>query len=228
MPQKLNFIASRNVYYMKVDLADPEAIASVSKELKEQHGNPTVLILNAGIANPYTLLKMPDSVLQKVFAVNTLSHYRLVREFLPYMAAQNHGMVVTMASLAAYVTPAGLVEYCASKAAVVAFHEGLSSELLHRYKAPKVRTICVCPNFAATKLAANFVNPSTFASPTLHPETVAEAIFAKIMSESSGMVVLPRTHALFAQTVRSWPWWLQKGVTTALKDNLIAFADRKA
>lgn len=172
-------------------------------------------------------MNMPDSTLEKVFAVNTLAHYRLAREFLPHIVSQNHGMFVTTASLAGYVTPAGLVEYSASKAAAVSFHEGLSTELVHRYNAPKVRTICVCPNFAATKLADGFVNKNKFLSPTLQPETVAEAVFEKVISGSSGFVVLPKTHAWFAQTVRSWPWWLQKGISDGLKDHLIRFADRK-
>jgi len=104
-----------------------------------------------------------------------------------------------------------------TKAAAVSFYEGLTAELRDRYNAPKVRTICVCPNFARTKLADGFVNQSNFVSPWLHPETVAEAMFEKIMSGNSGFVVLPRTHAYFAQTVRSWPFWLQKLISVQLR-----------
>ena len=203
---------------MQVDLSSAEQIVTASNEVKTKYGNPSVVFLNAGIAIPYTILNMPDRTLEKVFAVNTLAHYRLTREFLPHIAAQNHGTIVTTASLAGYVVPAGMVDYCASKSAAITFHEGLTSELVHRYNAPKVRTICVCPNFAKTKLADGFVNKSHFASPTLHPETVAEAMFAKVMSGSSGFVTIPKTHSWFAQTVRSWPWWMQKGISDSLKD----------
>jgi short-subunit dehydrogenase len=41
------------------------------------------------------------------------------------MIAKNHGMVITVASLAAYVTAPNLVDYTASKAAALVFHEGL-------------------------------------------------------------------------------------------------------
>jgi all-trans-retinol dehydrogenase (NAD+) len=212
-----------------VDLSDADDIVKVSKHVREEYGNPSVVILNAGIANPYTILNMPDSVLQKVFAVNTFSHYRIVREFLPAITAANHGMIVTTASLAAFVTPPGLVEYAASKAAAVSFHEGLSAELLYRYNAPKVRTICVCPNFARTKLAHDFVNASNFLNPTLFPETVAEAVFEKIMSGDSGLITIPKAASWVAITVRSWSYWMQKLIITrGTKDTMASFAQRTA
>jgi all-trans-retinol dehydrogenase (NAD+) len=206
------------IHYVPVDLSIPEEIKDACERVKKEYGDPTVVFLNAGIAIPYTISNIPDKTLDKVFAVNTLSHYRVVREFLPSICARNHGMIITTASLAGYVVPPGMVDYCASKSAAIAFHEGLTAELKHRYNAPKVRTICVCPNFARTKLADGFVNKSNFLSPTLYPETVAEAIFAQVLSGNSGFVTIPKTHSWFAQTVRAWPWWMQKGVSDGLKE----------
>ena len=201
-----------------MDLTSPSEITAVSTELKEKFGDPTVVLLNAGLINRYTILNTPDSALQRVFDVNALSHYRLIRELLPSMVAKNHGMVVTTASLAGFVTPAGMTDYCGTKAAAVAFHEGLSSELVHRYNAPAIRTILVCPNFAATKLSTGFKNDSHFISPTLHAETVAEAEFEQIMKGESGLVVLPKTHSWFAMTIRAWPQWLHRRVLWQLKE----------
>jgi all-trans-retinol dehydrogenase (NAD+) len=42
--------------------------------------------------------------------------------------------------MAAYVTVASLIDYTCTKASAVAFHEGVASELKHRYNAPDVRT----------------------------------------------------------------------------------------
>jgi all-trans-retinol dehydrogenase (NAD+) len=56
------------------------------------------------------------------------------------MVAANHGMIVTVASYAAYITVPNMTDYGASKAAALAFHEGLTAELKTRYQAPKVRT----------------------------------------------------------------------------------------
>ncbi len=105
------------------------------------------MINNAGVARGKTILDSTESDVQLTFEVNTISHYHLAREFLPSMTAANHGTVVTIASLAAYVTAPNMVDYASSKAAALAFHEGLAAELVTRYNAPAVRTILMTRGF---------------------------------------------------------------------------------
>jgi all-trans-retinol dehydrogenase (NAD+) len=56
------------------------------------------------------------------------------------MVKQNKGHVVTVASMASFMTIASNVDYSCTKAAVLAFHEGLRQELDYRYNARLVRT----------------------------------------------------------------------------------------
>jgi all-trans-retinol dehydrogenase (NAD+) len=134
------------------------------------------------------------------------------------MVRANHGMIVTIASVAAYVTPAGMVDYSSSKSAAIALHEGISTELTTRYHAPKVRTVCVVPNFVRTTLAQGFHYNSPFVSPMLEPETVAEAVVAKVLSGRGGWVVLPKSAGWFGMMVRCWPWWMQRMLAGAIAD----------
>jgi all-trans-retinol dehydrogenase (NAD+) len=97
-------------------------------------------INNAGIGFCRTILGGTEEGIRKTFEVNTLSHFWMVREFLPAMAKKNHGHVVTISSLAAFVVHARNVDYCCTKASTLAFHEGLASELKHKYNAPDVKT----------------------------------------------------------------------------------------
>jgi short-subunit dehydrogenase len=113
------------VHYYKCDLASPSEIRYIAASVAQQVGNPTVLINNAGFARGNTVLSTTETSLNLTFKINTYSHYYLAQAFLPSMIANNHGMVVTVASLAAYVTSPGLVDYSASKAAALVFHEGL-------------------------------------------------------------------------------------------------------
>lgn len=69
-----------------------------------------------------------------------LCHFTLVREFLPAMVARNHGHVMTIASTGSFYSQAQNVAYASSKAAAMAFHEGLGQELRTRFNARKVRT----------------------------------------------------------------------------------------
>lgn len=156
-----------------------------------------------------------------MFDINTLSHYRLLKEFLPAMVRANHGMVCTTASLAGFTTCPGMVDYAGTKAAAVAFHEGLTSELVVRYNAAKIRTLCICPNFVHTKLAEGFKNDSHFLNPTLYPETVVEEQFARIWGWEGGLVPVSSVQGIFAMTMRSWPHWMQNSVRNQLKDVML-------
>ena len=67
-------------------------------------GEPTVLINNAGVARGKTILDSTERDVRFTFDVNALAHYWLAKEFLPDMIKKNHGMVVTVASLASWAT----------------------------------------------------------------------------------------------------------------------------
>jgi all-trans-retinol dehydrogenase (NAD+) len=97
-------------------------------------------INNAGIATCRTILAGTEDSIRKTFAVNTMAHFWMVREFLPAMAKKNHGHVVTIASLASFIVHASNVDYSCTKASALAFHEGLAAELKYRYHAPDIKT----------------------------------------------------------------------------------------
>jgi short-subunit dehydrogenase len=121
--------AGPKVHYFQCDLASAAKIKSVASEVAQQIGAPTVLINNAGFARGASILDTTESELNLTFQINTMSHYYMMQAFLPAMIKQNHGMVITVASLAAYVTTPNLVDYTASKAAALVFHEGLQVRL---------------------------------------------------------------------------------------------------
>jgi all-trans-retinol dehydrogenase (NAD+) len=120
-------------------------------------------------------------------------------------------MIVTIASLASYVSAPNLVDYAGSKAAALAFHEGLTAELATRYKAPRVRTVCVNPGFINTELWRGGTNVAAALTPTLHPETVSDAIAAQILSGRSGHLILP-VGGNVAINLRGLPTWLQLSI----------------
>jgi all-trans-retinol dehydrogenase (NAD+) len=211
-------LVAPNAHFLRVDLTSGKTITDVAQRIRVEHGEPTILINNAGIINKSPILSTPDENLVKLFTTNTLAYYRVVREFVPAMVSNNHGMIVTMASVASYVTPAGMTDYSSSKSAAIALHEGITSELTACYNAPMVRTLCVVPNFVRTRLAQGLVYNSPFVSPMLEPETVAEAVIAKVLTGRGGWVVLPKSAEWFGMVVRCWPWWMQRLLAGAIAD----------
>ena len=47
----------------------------VGKQVKEEVGDVTILVNNAGIVSGTKLINTPDHVVEKVFAVNLLAHF---------------------------------------------------------------------------------------------------------------------------------------------------------
>jgi all-trans-retinol dehydrogenase (NAD+) len=184
------------------------------------------MVSNAGFARGNTILSTKATDLNLTFQINTLSHYHLAQAFLPAMVKQNHGLWVTVASLAGYVTPPGLTDYSASKAAAVAFNEGLTAELATQYKAPAVRTVLVCQGYTRTALFKGFHPGDRFLSYPLDPATVADAIVGAILKGQSDYIILPVASS-FLPGVRNWPTWMQVLMRNDLKKLMVNWNGRQ-
>lgn len=117
-------------------------------------------------------------------------------------------MIVTVASLAAYLAVPDLVDYASSKAASLSFHEGLATELKARFNAPRVRTVVVNQGYTKTPLFAGYNPDSAFLMPALEPQTVAEAIVRQVLTGRSGQVIAPGFGAV-STWIRALPHWMQ-------------------
>lgn len=215
--QPLTYTAPPTVTYYNCDITSTAAISTVANTIRTVHGAPTILINNAGVARGKTILDSTESDVRLTFDVNTLSHYFLAREFLPSMVSANHGMVVTVASLAAYVTTANLVDYASSKAAALSFHEGLTTELVTRYSAPKIRTVLITQGFTKTPLFQGWNQKPEFLNPILEVGSVAEAIVESVLKGESGQVILPGSNRLLTPMMRALPDWWSYGLRNRLE-----------
>jgi short-subunit dehydrogenase len=227
-----------NCVFYKVDITSGEEINAVAEKLRNEHGDPTVLINNAGFGSATPLLQVPENVVRKVFDVNIISHFLLVKEFLPAMVDRNHGHVVTVASMGSFMTQASNVDYACTKAAALAFHEGINQELKILYNAPSVRTTYVNPlpplsasveldstnlsnlmvsiihpSWVRTPMISKLSNNPAFKASILEPEHVAHAIVSQILSGYGGQIILPEGGS-WVSSVRGFPLWLQEKLRT--------------
>lgn len=207
--QPPTFEPRSNIQHFTCDITSPQAVSETAASVRSTLGHPTILINNAGTGTGLTILDSSDASVRRVFEVNILSHFRLVREFLPSMVTANHGTIVTVASTAALGTAPQIVEYCCTKSAALSFHEGLAGELATKYNAPKVRTVCVMPNWTETTLTKTVKVTDKFIMPMQKVETVAEKTVQKILSGSSGILLVPDAANWFAWPLRMMPMWWQ-------------------
>jgi all-trans-retinol dehydrogenase (NAD+) len=189
--------------------------------VRKHVGNPTILINNAGFARGKSILDTTENDLKLTFAINTFAHYHIAQAFLPAMIKRNHGMVVTVASLAAYATAPNLIDYTASKAAALVFHEGLQTELATVYKAPAVRSVLIAQGYTRTALFEGFHKGDPVLNYALFPETVAEEIVRAVLQGQSDHILLPRANGSLAKNLRGQPLWFQgllrKDLTKVMK-----------
>jgi len=197
-----------NVSFYQTDVSSSSSIKKAAEEIRAAHGDPSVLINNAGLGFGRTVLDESEEEIRKTIDVNLIAHFLTVKEFMPSMVSKNHGHVVTVASMASFVTIAQNVTYSTTKAAVLSLHEGLRQELDHRHNAPNVRTSVVHPTFVRTPMTANMQGQPGFPKKLLEPKEVADAIVAQVLLGQSGQIFLPRTLSL-ASGIKGYPTWLQ-------------------
>jgi short-subunit dehydrogenase len=119
-------------------------------EVRGRLGPVELLIANAGVGAPTLLDPMNVADVEKQVRVNLLGVVHAVAAVLPDMLQRRQGHLAAVSSLAAYKGMPGESGYCASKAAVNTFMEGLRIHL--RDKGVAVTTIC--PGFVRTPMTA--------------------------------------------------------------------------
>ncbi|XP_025729181.1 estradiol 17-beta-dehydrogenase 11 [Callorhinus ursinus] len=141
-------------YAFVVDCSNREDVYNSAKKVKEEIGDVSILVNNAGVVYTSDLFATQDPQIEKTFEVNVLAHFWTTKAFLPVMMKNNHGHIVTTASAAGHVGVPFLLAYCSSKFAAVGFHKALTEELAALEKTG-IKTTCLCPNFINTGFIKN-------------------------------------------------------------------------
>lgn len=198
------------IRYYRCDITSHTEIHTVAEAIRSDLGSPSILINNAGIGNAYTILDIPLENLRRIFDINLLSHWSTVKEFLPDMLAKKKGHIMSVASLASFVSLAAAVDYSCTKSALLAFHEGLGQELKHRHMCPEIKTTIVHPNWTKSAITAHpaiQVGLKSIGAKLLEAEDVAEAMVKQIVAARSGQIILGPG---ISPKIRALPTWLQE------------------
>ncbi|HEY6510329.1 MAG TPA: SDR family oxidoreductase [Burkholderiaceae bacterium] len=149
-------------------------------------GRLDALVNAAGISKMVAHPKLHDvsaDDFQRIYAVNTIGPFQMMRAAAPHLKAGGRGSVVNISSRAALMGSGSSIPYAASKAALNALTLALA-----RVLAPEVRVNAVCPALVEQGFVERLA-PESFAqrrahqinvSPLQrigHPDEVAEAIW---------------------------------------------------
>ncbi len=133
------------------DVADRAALTAAIHGLERILGPTDRLIANAGMSGHTGAAEMNVPIVEEILRVNFLGVVYAIEAVLPGMIARGRGHLVGISSMAAFKGLPGAAAYCASKAALNGYLEGLRIEL----RAHGVAVTAVCPGFVRTAIVAN-------------------------------------------------------------------------
>ncbi len=117
-----------------------------------------LVIANAGIGVVGGRAEELECIAEDVFAVNVTGVFHTVHPILPRMCARGQGQICLIASIAGLYGLAPAPAYSASKAAIIAYGQGLRG----RYAKGGVRISVACPGFVRTPMTADNRFPMPF------------------------------------------------------------------
>lgn len=126
-----------------VDVSKQEDIKTVVKKINEVD----ILVNCAGIAHVGNAVNTSEEDLDRVYCVNVKGTYNCLHEVLPKFTEQNHGVILNIASIAAWVGLSDRFAYSMSKGAVFAM------------------TLSVAKDYLSNNIRCNSISPARVHTP---------------------------------------------------------------
>jgi NAD(P)-dependent dehydrogenase (short-subunit alcohol dehydrogenase family) len=183
--------AGRRALLLPGDIADEDHCARITRETAAKLGRLDILVNNA--AHQGQAVERFEEIdaerVKKTLLVNVAAMFSLIRHALPHMQAG--ACVINVASIQAYKPSAPILDYAATKGAIVTFTKGLAEHLIER----GIRVNCVAPGPVWTPLVVQSFKPEKNAkfgadSPMERPAQPAELApaFVFLASKESSYV----------------------------------------
>ncbi|HYW93013.1 MAG TPA: SDR family oxidoreductase [Gammaproteobacteria bacterium] len=147
---------------VKADVSRDEDCRRLADRALERWGRIDALVNNAGttkFAAAGDLEALSAEDFQRVFAVNVVGPFQMIRAVAPAMKKAGHGAVVNISSIAGIMAFGSSVAYCASKAALNNMTLSLARAL-----GPEIRINAVCPGFIQSRWLRDGLGEETYES----------------------------------------------------------------
>ena len=134
---------------VRADVAVDDDCRRLAAETMDKWGRVDALVNNAGItvfADHADLEALSAEDFQRLYAVNVIGAYQMVRAVVPHMKAAGSGSIVNISSIAGVIGIGSSVAYAASKGALNTMTLSLARAL-----APEIRVNAICPGFIGTR-----------------------------------------------------------------------------
>jgi short-subunit dehydrogenase len=185
------------------DVGDRAQTGAAIHAVRDALGPVDLLIANAGYGAPTLLEPLNVDQVEQMVRVNVLGVIYSFEAVLPEMLKRGRGHLAAMSSLAAYRALPGESGYCASKAAVNSYLEGLRIHLRDR----GVAVTTLCPGFVKTPMT----DVNNFAMPWLLEADDAARRIIRALWRKRKVYNFPWQTSLMMKATRWLPdWWVAR------------------
>jgi 3-oxoacyl-[acyl-carrier protein] reductase len=169
---------------IRADVADPDALDGLFREVEERFGAILVLVNNAGVRADGLAPQLDDDQWTRVIDTNLSAAFRATRRALGPMLRARFGRIVNIASIVGPRANAGQANYAASKAGLIGFTKTVAVEVARR----GVTVNAVAPGFVQTQLTDGVGDGLVAAIPARRvgtPEEIAACVGFLASQEAS-------------------------------------------
>lgn len=152
------------------DLCDTATLEARLAAVVAEKGPFDILVNNAGVTVLGTVLETSLAEVERVFRVNFLAAYALMRAVIPGMATQGKGAIVNIASDQALIGKQVSAAYGASKAAIAQ----LSRSAALDWAKAGIRVNCIAPGSTDTAMLSDVITNLARTYPDRFPTTSTE------------------------------------------------------
>jgi NAD(P)-dependent dehydrogenase (short-subunit alcohol dehydrogenase family) len=185
------------------DVGDRAALRAAVAAVEARLGPADVMVANAGYGAPTRLDPLNTAEVEQTFRVNLMGVIYSIEAVLPGMLARRRGHLLAISSLGADKGFPGESAYCASKAAVNVYMEGLRIALRSR----GVVVTTVCPGFVQTAMTPMDAAATPF---LMSADSAARRIARLIARRRGGVARFP------------WPMAMLMSLIARLPDAIVA------
>ncbi|KAG8184083.1 hypothetical protein JTE90_025393 [Oedothorax gibbosus] len=179
------------------DVSNEVQVEDLAARVFREVGPVDILLNNAGVLPGKPLLEESPGMIRKTLEVNTLAHMWMIRSFLPTMLDRGEGQIVAISSVAGILGCAYLVDYCASKHAVVGIMSALREELAEMGREEQIKLTVVCPSTMNTGLVQKPRTRFPSFLPILDVEHVSDIVVKSILRDKRMVVIPTVAHAIY-------------------------------
>jgi NAD(P)-dependent dehydrogenase (short-subunit alcohol dehydrogenase family) len=139
------------------DVSDFQSVQNVAGKLLEKFGHIGILVNNAGVSQPKSILEISNSEWDEVIGIHLKGSFNWCKALAQSMVDHQFGRIINISSVNAHTGGGNLavskVSYAAAKSGLLGMTRALAREL-----APYVCVNAICPGSIETDLTTDKIN----------------------------------------------------------------------